>query len=497
MSGAAVNAKQYRSSTKRWAFRVSALLLGLSPFLISEATLRITDWQPTITVNDPFLDFQTVGPLFVADNDKQRMVTAANRLEYFRPESFAVEKKADDYRIVCIGGSTVQGRPYAIETSFTTWLQLSLQAADLSRQWDVINCGGVSYASYRLVPIVKEMLRYEPDLIILYTGHNEFLEDRSYSVAKQAPGFVSYSYGELSRLKSLQYLHQWIASDASEDGAATGRPVLTSEVDALLDYRGGMESYHRDAAWRQAVIQHFEFNLRRIIDLANLAQVPIVLVDPPVNLRDCPPFKNQHTDGLAADEIAKVQQLVSRASQVSGTEPNRAIELLEQAVAIDPDHAGNHFQLASLNAQWKRYNKAKHHFQIALDEDVCPLRIVPPLDQVIQNVAADTKTPIVEVRQEFENLSDGAIPGNDLFFDHVHPSFRGHQVIAAEIIKTLQELQIVMPDESWEAKRNELFSQHWESLDPVYFERGKQRLAGLKIWTQGRCEKLREATITQ
>ena len=492
MNGEVVNAQQYRSPAKQWVFRVLAVLLGLSPFMFLEATLRWIDWQPTGRLSDPFLDFQTVGPLFVADNHNQNMVTAANRLEFFQAESFAIQRQPNDFRIVCIGGSTVQGRPYGIETSFTTWLELSLQAMDSSRDWDVINCGGVSYASYRLVSIAKEMLRYQPDLIVLYTGHNEFLEDRSFFVAKQAPGMVSHAFGQLNRLKSFQWLRQGIVDQPNPDGAEKGRPTLTSEVDALLDYQGGLENYHRDAEWRRGMIQHFEFNLRRIIDLANRAQVPIVLVDPPMNLRDCPPFKNQSTDGLAEHELAKVQQLVSRASQVVDGQPMRAIELLEQAVAIDPRHAGNHFQLATLYAQQTRYDDAKHHFQVALDEDVCPLRIIQPLSQVIQIVAANTNTPLVQARTEFEHLSDGAIPGNNLLCDHVHPSFLGHQVIAAEIAKQLCELQMVMPGQSWEAKRDELYKQHWDSLDPVYFERGKQRLQGLKIWTEGRCQKLRK-----
>ncbi len=494
MNGDVVNAKQYRSPAKRWVFRVLAVLLGLSPFMFLEATLRSIDWQPAVKLNDPFLDFQSVGPLFVADEHHQNLVTAANRLEYFQPESFAIHKQPNDFRIVCIGGSTVQGRPYGIETSFTTWLELSLQAMDSSHDWDVINCGGVSYASYRLVSIATEMLCYQPDLMVLYTGHNEFLEDRNYFVPKQAPALVSQAFGQLSRLKSFQCLHQAIVDQTVPDDIEKGRPILTSEVDALLDYQGGLESYHRDADWRREMIQQFECNLRQIIELANRAQVPIVLIDPPVNLRDCPPFKNQSTDGLAEHELVKVQQLVSRASQVALSQPIRAIKLLQQAVAIDPHHAGNHFQLATLYAQQKRYDDAKHHFEVALDEDVCPLRIIQPLSQVIHSMAADTNTPLVQARTEFENLSEGTIPGNNLFCDHVHPSFLGHQVIAEKIAKELWERHIVMPEQSWEATRDELYKQHWESLDPVYFERGKQRLQGLKIWTEGRCPKLREPT---
>ncbi|MCH8149146.1 MAG: hypothetical protein IH987_14380, partial [Planctomycetes bacterium] len=31
-----------------------------------------------------------------------------------------------------------------------------------------------------MLPILTEVLGYEPDLIIVATGHNEFLEDRAY-----------------------------------------------------------------------------------------------------------------------------------------------------------------------------------------------------------------------------------------------------------------------------------------------------------------------------
>ena len=44
----------------------------------------------------------------------------------------------------------------------------------------MINAGGISYASYRVAVVIKELARYEPDLFIIYTGHNEFLEERTY-----------------------------------------------------------------------------------------------------------------------------------------------------------------------------------------------------------------------------------------------------------------------------------------------------------------------------
>ena len=169
------------------------------------------------------------------------------------------------------GGSTVQGHPFSVETSFTTWLELSLRAADPSRRWRVINCGGVSYATYREAIVVRELLQYQPDLFILCTGHNEFLEDRSYSHLKSVPAWLRRPVEQASRLRTFNVLDAAIVglingcSARSSAGARDERPKLGAEVEAVLDYEGGLASYHRNDAWRQGVIDHFGFNLRRMI----------------------------------------------------------------------------------------------------------------------------------------------------------------------------------------------------------------------------------------
>ena len=176
----------------------------------------------------------------------------------------------------------MQGRPFAIETSFTTWLELSLPAADPSRHWEVINCGGISYASYRLVPILREVLGYDPDLVVLYTGHNEFLEERTYGHIKRLPAPLAYAIHAASRLRSFTLLRERLLDrDVDWAGSTSGvRPILSEEVEALLDYQGGLEAYQRDPSWRRGVIEHFYFNLRRMVHMCRYAAVPLWLVDP-------------------------------------------------------------------------------------------------------------------------------------------------------------------------------------------------------------------------
>lgn len=479
---------------KRWTFRLLAIVTGLSPFLVLEASLRMIGWTPAVPPADPFIDLQSIRPLFVTAEDGRLMVTANDRLAFFQPESFSVLKLPGEYRIVCLGGSTVQGRPYSIETSFTTWLELSLNAADSSRHWEVINCGGVSYASYRLLPILKEMLEHQTDLLILYTGHNEFLEDRTYATIRQTPDFLARAIGSLTRLRSLQLSHRLFCGSTGSATEPTKKDRLPTEVDALLDYRGGLVGYHRDLDERASIVRHFEYNLRQMVRLAQAAGIPVVLVDPAVNMRDCPPFKIEDSTGISAAELAICAGHVANGEAAINTNREQAVEAFCQAVAINPQHAGLHYQLGLLYAELGRFDEARHHLQAAIEEDVCPLRIIAPLREMIRKLSRENDCQLLDVRQHFESLSPGGIPGDNLFLDHVHPTFHGHQLIAEQIVMALQELGVVTLHGDWRNRRDARYRNHWKTLEAVYFERGQERLDGLRRWTQGRATRLHRPT---
>ena len=162
---------------RRWSLRLAAIGLGVLPFLLGELLCIACGWGRTADYDDPFVGFQSVHPLFVLNDDGDRYEIPPSRYRFFAPDSFPETKSPDEFRVFCLGGSTVQGHPYSLETSFTSFLEIALHEADPARRWRVVNCGGISYASYRLLPILHECLQHDPDLIILCTGHNEFLED--------------------------------------------------------------------------------------------------------------------------------------------------------------------------------------------------------------------------------------------------------------------------------------------------------------------------------
>lgn len=494
-----------RSSRWRRAvlFRVAAVLLGLLPLALIELALRAFGFGHPSWHDDPFVGFSEVRPLFELNKAGDRYEIARSKRVHFYPESFAVQKQPREFRIVCIGDSTVQGNPWTTETSFTTWLEISLNAADPSRDWNVINCGGVSYASYRMVPILEEVLRYQPDLVLVHCSHNEFLEDRTYIDLKRTPRWLWRLQEQTSRLRLYNVLRSALRSGGQGsrrvDGVDGSRPshrrggslalpeqTLPSEVEALLDYRGGLEVYHQDAAWQRGVVAHYEFNLRRMTSIARQAGVPLILMNPACNLRDSPPFKAEHRAGLTDSERQIWDDRWLQARAYYTDQPSEALRLLREALAIDDQHAGLRYDLAKVYDSLSQFAAARTEYVRAKELDVCPLRILEPMNDVVRQVGLDTGTPVVDVRVLFDRLSRNGIPGNDWFADHVHPTIAGYQRVADEIADELVRRRLVHPQSDWLEQKQQRFAEHLKSLPPNYFLEGQRRLRSLMLWANGR-----------
>ncbi len=469
------------------ALRLGAVAFGLAILAGVEIVLRIADVGRPADHEDPFVGFRSVTPLFVPSEDGSRLEIAPSRHSFFRPDSFSTTKGPTELRIFCLGGSTVQGRPFSIETSFTTWLELALAAAAPDREVDVVNCGGISYASYRLGPILDEVLRYSPDLIVLYTGHNEFLEDRTYEHIKEMPEALARPLELCSRLRTFVVIREAIlgVTGRSKSAPDEGRPVLPVDVDARLDHRGGLDQYHRDEKWRRDVIAHYAHAVRRMVETCRDAGVPLILVNPVSNLRDCAPFKSEHRDGITAAELERWEGLVAEARSVWRSDGRRAVALLREAISIDGEYAAIHFDLAKCLDTLGDHRAAREAYARALDLDVCPLRMLEPMHDALLETARQTGTPLVDARKLISDLSDDGMPGSYWLIDHVHPSILGHRKIAEALAAKIVELGLVDPADGWEERRRELFEAHFASLDDVYFARGISRLEAVRGWARG------------
>ena len=467
------------SRRRLWGFRVTAILLAMLPWMIAEVALRATGWPPTTELEDPFIGFDSTSPLFTLDSGSQQYVTADNRLVYFRPQRFSAHKNSNEVRIFVLGGSTVQGRPYEVETAFSTWLQLALETADPSRQWTVVNCGGVSYASYRLVALVDEILSYEPDLLILCTGNNEFLESRSYESYLEQPLWLRKFSGWTRQLATVRAVQKLLAP---ADRQVTEK--LPTEVDAQLDYKDALETYQRDDAWSQAVYDHFRRSLERIAFQAKAAKVPVWLVLPPTNYRDCPPFKS----GVLNHESSAEAELIRTLQEGWYDRPlSQRKTLLESFLSEEPRYALAHYWLGRCYDEENDYENAAQAYAKAMNEDLCPLRATGTTSAILQQMAQKQRWKLVDAPQQLAQQCPGGILDQTVLEDHVHPTIEGHQTIGKALFDLATEHWGIPREGNSEVEIEAVFQTHFQSLPSAYFQRGRDRLQALNLWARGRA----------
>ncbi len=413
-----INNPRRLSLHRSLGFRVCAILLGLLPFAIAEATLRLLDLPTNPQTTDPFLDCSQLEPLFKTNSDGNFRIPP-ERLRLFAPAEFSLKKDSNTCRIFSLGESTTHGEPYGPPTAFTAWLGINLERIDPNRNWEMINCGGLSYASYRVLPILREVLNYDPDLIVIYCGQNEFLEARELSGWKKMPNVVARIASTLSQFRIVQFTTSiMIPTSAANHEHRITR--LTREVDALLDSRGGLEKYHRSSLNAPAVVASFRWNIQQMIAACQLRNVPLVLVVPTVNLRDCPPFKIEADPNLIAEKSQLAESLWQQA-QNDREQPDKARESMRQLLAIDPLHCGAHYYLGQLAIAEQDWEQARQHLIAAKDFDVCPLRATSAIQQVVRQVAAENRVWMLDADDLFQSKSPHQLVGKPWLIVHVHP----------------------------------------------------------------------------
>lgn len=433
-------------------------------FVIAELFLAVAGVQPLLLTEDPLVGFADNIPQFIKATRKggrDVYVTPENKLMLFNFQEFPQQKGEDSYRIFCLGGSTTYGRPYRDKLSFCGWLRAYLQAADPSRNWEVVNAGGISYASYRVARVMSEVKDYQPDLFIVYTGQNEFLEQRSYGALQELPAWVINLDATLNGTRT--YSAMKLAMDKIRPGAnemSIKHDELKGEVDEVLNHTMGPESYYRNDTLKQQIVMHYRLNLRRMISIADSVGADIMFVKPAINIRDMSPFKSQHRDDLELADLMQWQSLYHDAHKLhQAGKPEAALAKYRQALALDDRYAELHFRTGQALFELQRYDDSESAFRRAVEEDIAPLRILSSMQQAVAEEAGTGDIPLVDfqalMRQTYMEKYGHSVFGDEYFTDHVHSNVEGYRMLAMALFNQMIEQGTVQPDTNWNAARAE------------------------------------------
>ncbi len=354
--------------------------------------------------------------------------------------SYAVPKPAGVKRIVCMGGSSTVGYPYGPRASFAKWLEIMLNASEV--KYEVINCGINSLTSYGVSKFMPQALELEPDIIVVYMGHNDCSPFRRlYPMDNKAELYISISD---AMLHSMIYRAFFERINFRFQKYQIERELYYGKLRLQ-----GKRPEKFDPFWkeeeRKLVRKNFQNNLDRIVAAAQTEKVVLALCTVQSNLRDYAPEGSSFIRGREDFDFQRFDTNFNTGYEAlkSGNYES-ALEAFKNAAIIHPDHALLRYYRGKAFLGLGQYDAADVEFHMAAQLDDFSARAHGFVNDCIRSKRNQDYVKVVDIEKLTRSYSQGKIPGDDLFLDEVHPDIETQLLFASLIYQSLSR-QGVLP----------------------------------------------------
>ncbi len=376
-----------------WAFRA---ILVLAPFLLlalAEVGLRVGgfghDLEPLFIPAPGHPEYLQANPRAVA-----RLFAEPGQAPNVSIETayFAARKPAGTFRVFVQGESSAAGFPYGLGASLAGVLDQRFERAFPSRDVEVISTALSAVNSYALLDFADEILARQPDAIVVYVGHNEYL-----GILGVGSSLRMASQPWLTRafLAAREWrLFQLMSRVLKLTGVQPQAPV-TRGSDTLMARVAGERSIRLKSELYQRGVEQFTANLGALLGKYRRAGVPVFIGTLVSNERDQMPLA-----WLSGDE-----------SDAAGA-AKTAYEAAQDAETVP------HYDTAREGYAWAR--------------DLDPLRFRAPSEfnlRLVELAQAHGAT-LVDAHRAFVDASEHGLVGHKLVLEHVHPNLDGYWLLA-------------------------------------------------------------------
>ncbi|NQV30410.1 MAG: hypothetical protein HQ508_05945 [Candidatus Marinimicrobia bacterium] len=386
---------------KKRIFTIIAALLPIFVLAILELSLWLLDAYPQpplfIDVKERGIDFVQINSAVGERYFNKNIMPVPNLF----PQIFPARKGKNTLRIFCLGGSTTGGFPYEMTVPFPQQLKMLLNQDYPDREFEVINLGLSAINSFTVVDWIPEVLEQEPDLILLYMGHNEFYGayGTGSTISFGNNPRVTRAILKLQKLRLVQFINSTVQK-LSNPPPANKSPTLMEKVIADKFIPG-------NSILRMKTQENFGSNLDVILNACQSSGVPVILSDLVSNIRDQTPLD---------------------VTSNPGNEGSRAYELYQKGL--------NEFQQGDTATAYISLSRA-------MNADEVPFRANNNINDILHEKAVQFKVPIVNMESAFRAASLSGIPGNELFCDHLHPNPIGYHLMANQFNAAIDKMTIL------------------------------------------------------
>ncbi|MFZ0201788.1 MAG: tetratricopeptide repeat protein [Candidatus Sulfotelmatobacter sp.] len=422
-------------SWRRWlSISAAAVLVPMLLLMVAEVVLRVCGVGTPTGVMRPCTDQGR--PAYCDNQFFAAPFFPPGMYRTPRPYVIPAKKAPGTYRIFVLGESVAWGDPDPTY-GFARYLEVMLRERFPRVKFDVVNASITAINSHVLLPMVKDLVHYQPDLFVIYAGNTEV-------VGPFGPGTVLTPWDS-----SLPAIRARIALNSTRLGQLVAKASGGGQNNAAK-WRG-MEMFldrqvRADSPQMRPVYENFAANLRDMGAVARRSGSHVLISTVATNLKDCAPFASLHREGIRPDELKSWEGLVQRGAVLENAGSySEALKLYLSAADIDPQYAELQFRIARCLWAIGDFAGAKERFVRAQDLDTLRFRADSKLNEMIRTVGGESSgVGLVDAAAVLAGESAHGVPGSDLFYEHVHTNPRGTYLLARAFF---QQVVSILPPE--------------------------------------------------
>jgi tetratricopeptide (TPR) repeat protein len=378
------NKKKYPVYFYFIALIIPIILLGMIEVGLQFANYG-NDYSTFIKLKDNYQDF-----LFFNPKLPQKYFPKNQVIPSVIPDGFLENKPENCFRVFVLGESSVAGFPYPPNASFPRYLKRKLELLHPEKFIEVVNLGVSAINTNFIRERIDDIIEQKPDLILIYTGHNEYYGVTGVS---ETSGIFRDFFANIKNLRMYQLVDNLISEvvnlvSPTDESSKTLMALMVK--DKLVEYKSDIY---------RLGLRQFEDNLNEIIGKFNDAKIPVF-----------------------------VSTLIS----------NDMISPLENSSKTGK--AEKFFQKANYYFQQGHFNTAKYYYLLAKRFDELRFRAPEEMNTIIKNT---NSTSVIDAEKYFRQLSGKNILVKDFFVDHLHLNIESNKILADLFLEKIYEKGIL------------------------------------------------------
>ena len=331
---------------------------------------------------------------------------------------FELSQTNDNKTIAAIGGSTMLGFPYAPEYGIVSASGHLLKHAYPSHDIRLKNLAVTGINLPRAISSLRALTQ-KPDLIVVYSGHNEFFFDfrEMADIRKTRFRFIDdlLSYSPVFNIID-PIVSQYLLIVIGPEG-----------VTGLIRNRGCPEPL------AEKRLQRYVTQLNYLFDWASEYGINVVYCVPTSDEADFEPNQSR-CDNCSKNDRALVEEQWQEIKRLlNAGQHEEALSACETAIQRFHGVAELHYRKAQCLHRLERFDEAQRQYSVARDLDDRPARASSFYTAAGTQAAVEAGVAVIDCPEILRAHTNDGILTSQFFLDGVHPNLHASFILGREL----------------------------------------------------------------